>query len=418
MRIKLDSLAVSAANEVYVRFGDVPDLVHYDQIFKSPFSPDQEVIIPTTQEGDYFILVRGSYVPDGAAPFSLLAEIVPLTLENITPDEGGDEGLVTTTITGAGFHRDAEVKLTRPGFAEITPESFRVEDGTKILARFDFQDQPHGLYDVVVTNPDGQFQTLPYRFFVTDADEIDLRVGLEGPTAMKPGRDSFYTVGMLSETNFDIPYVHFQFGIPDYVLVTVSSFFDEFEVALDLELRTNLRGDPDLGGVPWGDLDPINLFPGNPSPLSFDPGEESVTGFAVGFPALSSVFRTFSVSMEELFCAAPAAEVDQEQIDRLQQAIDDLGIGIDIGRLLNSSSFDVDDCSVIGGSFPVVTTATPLTADEYVDLQGEDSEALRLKVLADSQAPQGFRAVAENASLWDTLYFSNLVATSMLNAED
>ena len=164
MRLTLDSLAVSAGNELYVRFGDVPDLVHYDFAFQSPFSPDQVVTIPTTKSGDYYVLVRGNYVPGGAASYSLLAEIVPLALTDITPDEGGDAGFVTTTLIGAGFSPGATVHLVRPGFADVVPESYRVVDGTKILARFDFAGDPHGLYDVVVTNPDGAKAILPYRF--------------------------------------------------------------------------------------------------------------------------------------------------------------------------------------------------------------------------------------------------------------
>ena len=417
----MDSDSLSAANELYVRYGDVPDLVHYDFAYSVPFSPDQDVVIPTTESGTYYIMVRNSYAPAGAAGFSLLAEIIPLTLEDITPDEGGDEGLVTTAITGAGFHHNATVQLVRPGFAAIVPESYRVVDGTKILARFDFAGQPHGLYDVIVTNPDGQSQTLPYRYFVTSADDIDLRVGLEGPTSMKPGRDSFYTVGLLSQTNVDIPYVRLQYGIPDEVLVTVRSFFEEFDVPLDLELRTNLRGDPQLAGVEWASLDPRIVFPGETyrdNPLSS--GEESVTGFAVGFPALSSVFRTLSVSMEPLFCAATPYEIDEEKVNKLQEMADQLGLDIDFVGLFGQlkSGFEELECSVVGGSFPVVATATPLTIDEYVNLQRETSEALRLKVLTDTQAPQGFRAVADDARLWETLYFSSLVATGMMNPED
>src|SRR5262249_49069131 len=157
----------SGANEVYVRLGNVPDPAHYDYQFQTPLSPDQVVTIPTTADGTYYILVRGNSVPGGAASYSLQAVVVPLELDDITPDEGGDQGYVTTTITGAGFNAGATVHLVRPGFADVVPESYQVVDGTHIVARFLFTGVPHGLYDVVVTNPDGNQVTLPYRFFVT-----------------------------------------------------------------------------------------------------------------------------------------------------------------------------------------------------------------------------------------------------------
>src|SRR4029079_7397816 len=123
VRLALDSLATKAANEVYVRFGNAPEPAHYELSFQTPFSPDQIVTIPTTLAGTYYVLVRGNYVPDGAATFSLVAHIVPLTVDDVTPDEGGDHGFVTTTITGAGFQSAATVHFVRPGFADLTPES-------------------------------------------------------------------------------------------------------------------------------------------------------------------------------------------------------------------------------------------------------------------------------------------------------
>ncbi|MEO7319065.1 MAG: hypothetical protein ABIZ56_08770 [Chthoniobacteraceae bacterium] len=38
--------------------------------------------------------------------------------------------------------------------------------------------------------------------------------------------------------------------------------------------------------------------------------------------------------------------------------------------------------------------------------------------MSDATAPQAFVAVAQNPALWDTLYFSNLVATNLLRLED
>jgi len=80
------------------------------------------------------------------------------------------------TIRGAGFKPDAIVKLVRPDIQEIEPARYEVIDATRIIATFDFADQPHGLYDLTVINPDGAQATLPYRYLIERALEIDVTI--------------------------------------------------------------------------------------------------------------------------------------------------------------------------------------------------------------------------------------------------
>jgi len=90
------------------------------------------------------------------------------------PDAGGDGRYVTMTITGAKFSDQAIVKLVRPQLAEFEPVNYRVESAAKIVAVFDLQDAPRGLYDVEVINPDGTVAVLPYRYLVEAAKPLDL----------------------------------------------------------------------------------------------------------------------------------------------------------------------------------------------------------------------------------------------------
>ena len=71
-------------------------------------------------------------------------------------DRGGDGKFVTATITGARFSRkNAIVKLVQPGVAEFEPADWKVINNAEIIATWDLTGAPHGLYDLVVTNPDG-----------------------------------------------------------------------------------------------------------------------------------------------------------------------------------------------------------------------------------------------------------------------
>ena len=353
VRLTLDSQALSGANEVYVRLGDVPDQVHYDYVFQSPFSPDQVVTIPTTQEGTYYILVRGNYVPGGSASYSLLAEIVPLALDDITPDEGGDQGYVTTTLVGAGFNANATVHLVRPGFADVVPESYQVVDGTRIVARFVFEGVPHGLYDVVVTNPDGQQAILPYRYFVTAADAPDLHVGLDGPTAAQARQHRLLHRRAAQPVQRrhplrPVPVRDPREGRP-------RGFRDGLRAG-DLGLRPRAADQPpghprdrrtSPGAASIRSTSSSTTATGRASAGGTIYGEESVYGLAVGFPAFSSTFRSFTAYVPD-----PGIFPKDLLLEEFQLSI------------------------------PVVAAATPLTPAEYIALQREASESIRRRVLA------------------------------------
>ena len=60
-------------------------------------------------------------------------------------------------------------------------------NSTEIIAEFDLTGAPHGLYDVQVTNPDGQMAIAPYRFQVEQTIEPDVTIGVGGPRFILAG---------------------------------------------------------------------------------------------------------------------------------------------------------------------------------------------------------------------------------------
>jgi subtilase family serine protease len=168
LEVSLITPATTAANELFVRFDDVPTGVVFDAA-STGLVPNQRVVIATTQPGNYYVLVRGHTEPSANTPVTILADILPFQITDVTPDAGGDSRYVTMTIHGAGFvtgsaSSRSRVKLIRPGIAEIDPADYEVIDGTRIVATFDLRGAPHGLYDLKVTNPDGGESVVPYRY--------------------------------------------------------------------------------------------------------------------------------------------------------------------------------------------------------------------------------------------------------------
>ncbi|WP_205678900.1 CARDB domain-containing protein [Aquisphaera insulae] len=379
LRISLDGSAVGAANELFVRFGDVPTGIAYDASYEGPLAPDQIAVIPTTKPGVYYILVRGHSEPAPGTPATILAELVPLAITSITPDSGGDSRWVTTTIRGARFDPSAIVKLVRPGFAEYEPVQYQVIDSTRIIATFDLRDAPHGLYDVRVTNPGGESAVVPYRYLVETALEPEVRVGLGGPRTLAPGATGTYGVSLENLSNVDQPYIYFKFGVP------------ELGVNPNLDLRylnffNNLRGSPDLGGLdnlPWASLEStVNTT-----------AEDLAPGFAFDLYARGYVGMTFNV------------ETYPGLAEKLKQ---------DPDFLLKFA----DTPEEIAFQFYMLAAATPMTRAEFVAFQREEAEKLRLRALADPTASQALSVLAADATTWGDLYIAALEDAGLLRPED
>lgn len=111
LKVNLTSTASNAANELFLRFGNVPTGVFYDAAYAGLLSPNQSAVIPTTKPGTYYVLVRGQAEPSDNTPISILANVLPFGITDIKTDRGGDSRYVTTNISGAQFHPNAIVKL-------------------------------------------------------------------------------------------------------------------------------------------------------------------------------------------------------------------------------------------------------------------------------------------------------------------
>jgi len=378
LEVVLDSDLDNAANEVFLRIEALPDSIRYDAAYPGHLWADQTVLVPATQRGFYYVLVRAT----GSGPtqtIELRARLLPFGITEVRPDTGGDSRYVTVRIAGAKFDPAATVKLIRPQFAEHVPVNYLRTSATEIVAVFDLRDAVHGLYDVQVTNPNGQVSRVPYRYLVEDALPLDLAVGLGGPARLELGEVGWYGVGIYSLTNVDAPYVHLEFGLPRLPQDPTGLIPGE-----KLVFRTNLSGQPRIDQVPWVELDPIvNLG-----------GHLMAPGFTFDFVNRGYAALTFTAD------TYPALrEILAEDPDFLKNLFD---------FELEALAFD----------FYIQAAATPMTTAEYLKYQRGQAETLRGRILSDTTAPQGLRALASDAQTWGNLFLAALTDTGLLRAQD
>src|SRR6185503_474102 len=386
LRVRLTSDAADAANEVFVRYGDVPSPFQFDAVYQDPLQANQTAIVPSTQPGDYYILVRGHDEPQANTPARLLVETVPLAITSVAADQGGDGRWVTLNIEGARFQPGALVKLARPGVAEIEPVSYEVLDSTRIKAIFDLRDAPHGLYDVKVINPNGQSITEAYRYLIERAIEADVTVGLGGPRIIPAGGMGTFGVSLQSLTNVDTPYVHLVYGAPE---MQENGYL--FQLPF-LTFSTNLAGAPDgvRPDVPWAALDSeLNttgqlLAPG----YAFDVDAQGFVGASFNVQTYPGFNELLSQQFEEFRLRLYAARPDlaaQGVLDNGVQDLDNLEEGL-AERFLGGIELEEDEVLAVPFRFNVVAAATAMTRDEFIAQQTAEALRLRERIIEDPEA--------------------------------
>jgi hypothetical protein len=435
LRVRLTSPAVDGANEVFLRYGDIPTAVTFDAIYQDPLQADQIAVIPNTKAGTYYVLVRGHQEPAPGTPVRLLAEVVPLAIAGIKQDRGGDSGHVTVNITGARFAPGAVVKLVRPDIAEIEPVRVQVVDSTKIVALFDFSDVPHGQYDLEVINPNGQRVIEPYRYLVERAIEPDVAIGLGGPRVVLAGDIGTYGVAFQSLTNIDTPYVKYEFGIPEMGFNPI--LFGLPYVALE----TNLRGAPDGGSkdIPWASLDSeVNsggrlLAPG----YLMDFGAGDFTGLTFNvltypglkemwereYPALKETMKSVFPNLDHLL-EDDGRGLDEwwnglrsEVIAKFPEAEEGL-MKFDLPAMIKGALQFPSECQrpelFAPFRFHVAAAATAMTREEFVNEQTGEAMKLRDAILADAKAAPALQVLAANPDVWVASYLAALEAGGLL----
>jgi parallel beta-helix repeat protein len=175
----------------------------------SSFSP---CIIAGTNNGAPATDIEGNPRPDppdsmpdmGAYETSLLPTFGLPEVTTISPNRGGNTGLVTLTISGRNLHPDAEVRLVKTGEPDIAAIYVSGSlSGTRLTATFDLLDETPGVWNLEVTNPGGGNVTVENAFTIEFGGQSQLSVNILGRDLMRIGRRHTYFVEVENSGNVD-----------------------------------------------------------------------------------------------------------------------------------------------------------------------------------------------------------------------
>jgi len=197
VRITLDHDSTVAWTELYVKYGLPPTPGDFDFIYNLPAQPDQEILIPTTEIGMYYILVRALTGAGNSHPsqFSLLAEILPFSINSVEPEVVG-AGEVTIRFTGSKWGADTTFFIRNTDTLEIIePFETFIVDATYAAAIFDLTYAGLGGYDVVAVDSNSRSNhELLEGLTIEIAAPPSIFLEISGMDAVRPGTYQIYQI--------------------------------------------------------------------------------------------------------------------------------------------------------------------------------------------------------------------------------
>ncbi|MBI5020006.1 MAG: T9SS type A sorting domain-containing protein [Ignavibacteriales bacterium] len=215
LKVTLDGNTPNGSLEMYGRFGMVPSRSQYDVAYTTAFSTHQQITIPETHNGTYYILIYADRVVGDSIGTTILAQSLSFGINTVSPAKGGNSGDVTIAIEGARFVNGSTVKLLGSGGALPKLIKSTFIDASRIDATFDLTGNlPLGTYDVVVRRPDNSEATLTGGFTLEPGKNLTANLGFAPPSAIARGGSGFYSISVENTTNIDLPFMTVYIIIP------------------------------------------------------------------------------------------------------------------------------------------------------------------------------------------------------------
>lgn len=206
---------------------------------------------------------------------------IPRAITQVLPNDAGNSGTVTITLTMTGAEQGAVVELIGTGACSGTIEATSVNvsaDGDTVTATFDLTNACVGSYNVEVLNPDGTSALLSSGFTVQASGSPNLWVSILGRSLIRVDQPSSVQITYGNSGNEDA------YVVPLWI---------ELDSTLTYTLQTSLLAPPEPPGVPALDFSTV--------PIAFNASGKTV------LPILLPAVRAGTSGAVQLQITAPAS---------------------------------------------------------------------------------------------------------------
>lgn len=182
----LTTLEHEAINGIYLSHNAVPTLVQYDYGQYEPYAQEIEVLIPALEQGDYYLLAKGSTRSASLQQVSIAANIVNFEILHVDTDHGSNTGSITTKITGAKFDSIMDFRLVQ-GSNYLPAEKVFFSNSTETFTTFDLAEMPIGTYAMEAELPGGIITIKGDAFTIEEGLPAELAVNIVAPSSVRDG---------------------------------------------------------------------------------------------------------------------------------------------------------------------------------------------------------------------------------------
>ncbi len=219
LMLTLTSNQTDGYNEVYVAYNRIPSTTDYDYK-QSVAAINQQVLVPSTQAGSYYIMIKTISMFSSTQTVSVLAQALSFQILSIDPSTIG-QGVVTCTLKGAGFRTGMQVYLKNSSNVIVATAEIREEvSSMEFRIRWSLASVALGTYNVVAVNTDLSTATLTNGLTVETATDYNISYTKYTPSEIKHGASAFYTYTIKNMANIDVPYLVGYFMIDSTVEVS------------------------------------------------------------------------------------------------------------------------------------------------------------------------------------------------------
>ena len=199
--IDLASDDPGALNELYVSYGTMPSRAQYDYRYQTP-GADQEITIPATQAGTYYVLAYGGSVAAGGEGYTLTASVVPFAVTAVSPAQVG-AGQATIEIDGSMFAGSTTFQLVGPSGQSVNAQQVYLQDSSTAYVTFDLSGAALGDYNVKATQSTGAATALPQGLAVVAAVPASIQFYVSSPSSILAFGQGEATVNYVNQGNVD-----------------------------------------------------------------------------------------------------------------------------------------------------------------------------------------------------------------------
>ncbi len=223
IRVTLHHDSPTAITELLASFGSPPNSLTAQFAGEAIGTGTRELVIPSTQNGSYFILAQSTNDPgpNASTAFDLVATTAVFGIDRVTPSAVG-AGVATITIKGADFDAitDFAIGSLLTG-ALITPAQTTLVDAATARVTFDFTDVDLGSYEVAAQKSGVTvIHAAPIKIEAPSTQQ-DIVLSHNFPSAVRGGRPFQGLVGIENIGNLDIDVVIIEVLVSNDPLISI-----------------------------------------------------------------------------------------------------------------------------------------------------------------------------------------------------